>query len=198
MCIRSDGENPITALVRAAASNLKEKGVEVLVEQTPVSDSKAAGAIERTHWEVQGLTRTLCHQLRELHEVELHASSPLVVRAVRGASQLINRFQKSSITGRTPYEARRGKPFKRELPPFGESVMYMRVGKSDKKAKFDDRFLSGLFLGLSEKSQEFLVGTEDGTVKKVNVIKRVVSDKRKDKAAVEKLKGLPWDVQGLG
>ena len=44
--IRSDGENPIKALVNRVAELLKEKGVRVVPETTPVGDSQAGGLQE--------------------------------------------------------------------------------------------------------------------------------------------------------
>ena len=55
--------------------------------------------------------------------------------AVVSAGQMISRGLRSSADGRTGYELRKAKAYKRALPPFGETVMYVLQGKSRQKHK---------------------------------------------------------------
>ena len=74
------------------------------------------------------MTRTLKHHVEEMCEVHLDCSSPILTWAVQNSGQLLARFQRAVSDGKTPYERRKGKPYKRALPPFAECVMYMTAG----------------------------------------------------------------------
>ena len=54
----------------------------------------------------------------------------------------------SSKDGRTAYELRKGRPYRRPLPPFGEAVMYLKVAVNKRRRKYEDRFGTGIFVGL--------------------------------------------------
>ena len=51
----------------------------------------------------------------------------MLVWAVRYAGQMLARSQRSTLDGKTAYELRKGKPYRRQLPPFGEAVAYMEA-----------------------------------------------------------------------
>ena len=62
------------------------------------------------------------------------------------AAMLIN-ICRVGEDGKTAYERRRGKKFKREIPQFGESVWYLKP-RSAGKDKLDERWGDGAYLGL--------------------------------------------------
>ena len=49
--------------------------------------------------------------------------------------------------GKTAYERRRGKRFKREIPEFAESIWYLKPGSTGKN-KLDERWGDGVYLGI--------------------------------------------------
>ena len=76
-------------------------------------------------------------------------SHPIRKWAVEYAGQLLPRCLRSTKDGKTSYERRRGKTYKRRLPTFSEAVMYMAVRKGAKRVrKCDDRWKTGIFVGL--------------------------------------------------
>ena len=92
---------------------------------------------------------------------------------------------------RTAYELRKGRPYKRELPPFAEAVMYLRVAEKRMRQKFEDRWNTGIYLGLVERSNMVLVGTPNGVVK-VNCIKRLPMNQARDPELLKSIRGYPW------
>ncbi len=61
------------------------------------------------------------------------------------------------------FELRKGRCYRRRLPPFGEKAMYLEAGKL--RSQLQDRWHEGIFLGVQDRSDEVLVGTREGVVK---------------------------------
>ena len=160
-------------------------------EESATSVSQDNAHVERSCWEVQSLSRTLVHAAEAKHKMKTHLRHPLRAWAVRYAGQVISRFHCSTFDGKTPYELRKGRPYRRELPEFGESIMYLTVPRGKRRHKFEDRWLTGLFLGLVSRTSEVIVGTEKGCFK-VSSIKRLSEQQSSNPELLEKLKGLPW------
>ena len=97
--------------------------------------------------------RIMKFRVEEIHSVEIVADHPILLWAIEYAGSLLSRSQRSTRDGRAAYELRRGKKFKRPLPEFGEAVMYMPAGKRKAKEKLEERYVSGIFLGLVERSK---------------------------------------------
>ena len=68
--------------------------------------------------------------------------------------------------------------------------MYLKAGKNG--SKLDDRWNSGLFLGVQDRSDEVVVGTESG-VFKARTVKRLDPVQRRDAKLALEMRGLPWD-----
>eukprot|EP00959_Pyramimonas_sp_CCMP1952_P323663 6773874-Pyramimonas_sp.AAC.1 len=51
------------------------------------------------------------------------------------------------------------------IPDFGECVMYLKTPVHKGREKLKMRWESGVFLGISEKSQELIIGTPNGAIK---------------------------------
>ena len=69
--------------------------------------------------------------------------------------------------------------------------MYLTVPRGKRRRKYEDRWLTGLFLGLVSRTSEVIVGTEKGCFK-VSSIKRLSEQQSSNPELLEKLKGLPW------
>ena len=93
--------------------------------------------------------------VEELHDVKLPANHPLLVWAVEYASQVTNRAHRYAGDGRTAFELRRGKAYRRALPVFGEKVAAMVLGKKKQKAEY--RTFEAIFVGLVERSDMLVV-----------------------------------------
>ena len=192
---KSDGEPSIRALKAAAVRKLRETSGEVVVkmEESGVGESAQNAIVERAIWEVESMARVLCHAASELHGVQFPLTHPIRVFAVEYASQLLNRSQRSSKDNRTAYELRKGRPYRRKLPMYAEAVLYLRVAEKRRRRKFEDRWATGIYLGLVERSNMVLIGTPEG-VRKVNCIKRLPRIQAKDPLLAQSVKGYPWSL----
>jgi hypothetical protein len=72
--------------------------------------------------------RSLRWALEELHGAKVENSSLVLPWLVRHAGSMISRARRGA-DGRTAFELRKGKNYRRRLPPFGEKVMYFEAGK---------------------------------------------------------------------
>ena len=89
--------------------------------------------------------------------------SPIVPWLVMHAAQTINRYHVND-DGCTNYYRWKGKPFKREVAEFAESIMYLKPGTRGTH-KFDPRWECGCWLGVKSETGEIIVGTSEGVVK---------------------------------
>ncbi|CAK0871008.1 unnamed protein product [Prorocentrum cordatum] len=191
---KSDGEPAIKSLKQEVVKKLREVAgpVDVILEESGTSESQQNAVVERAIWEVQSTARTLVHACLEHHRVQVPLKHPLRIYAVEYAGQLLNRSRRAAKDNRTAYEIRKGKPYRRKLPPFGEAVMYMPVSTVRRRRKFEDRWETGIYLGLVERSNMLLVGTPRG-VFKVNCVKRLPAIQSSDPELLKSIVGVPWD-----
>eukprot|EP00959_Pyramimonas_sp_CCMP1952_P017403 369614-Pyramimonas_sp.AAC.1 len=67
--------------------------------------------------------------------------------------------------GKTAHERCRGRKLNKQIPEFGECVMYLKTPAHNGREKLEMRWESGVFLGINEKSQELIIGTPHGAIK---------------------------------
>ena len=190
---KSDGERSIVALKHEVVRKLRRDvgPIGVQFEESVVGESQGNAVVERAIWEIESMTRTLVHAAQDFHDVKLELTHPVRIFAVEYSAQLLNRAQRAVKDNRTAYELRKGGPYKRKLPPFAEAVMYLRVAEKRMRQKFEDRWNTGIYLGLVERSNMVLVGTPNGVVK-VNCIKRLPMNQSKDPELLKSIRGYPW------
>ena len=121
--------------------------------------------------------------------MKLEPNSPVLTWAVSYAGQMISRAHRYSSDGRTAYELRKGKPYKRRLPIFGEKVLAMSLGKRRLKSEY--RTFEAIYLGLAERSDMLIVGNADGC-QRVATVKRLTPSSRRDGEMIKALQGVPW------
>eukprot|EP00959_Pyramimonas_sp_CCMP1952_P283045 5916182-Pyramimonas_sp.AAC.3 len=93
------------------------------VEVSPVGDSKANGELERAVRTVQGQIRTLKSVLDANYKTEFNDRHSVMPWLVGYASSLISKFT-IDTDGKTAHERCRGRKFNKQMPEFGECVMY--------------------------------------------------------------------------
>jgi len=120
--------------------------------------------------------------------VRIGRSHPVLPFLVKAAADLLNRAQRG-LDGRTAYELRRGKPYRKALPPPGEKVLYLPAGK--RVSRLEDRWKPGIYLGIIDNSDELIVGTKEG-VFRARSVKRLTLDERKDPEFLNAIVGTPW------
>ena len=103
-----------------------------------MDDSQGDGLAEHAVREIKAKTRTLRHQCELIHKAQLPENHPMVPWVVGFAAMSIN-VGRRGPDGRTAYELRYGRVFRRELAVFGEKVLYLPSGHG--QAKLGDKFL---------------------------------------------------------
>ena len=152
---KSDGERALKALKRAAVEKYRQlagtggeasKEIRVIYEESAYGESQQNAHAERAIWEVEGMARTLVFACEDMHGMKTQPDHPLRVWAIEYAGQLLSRAQKSTRDGRTAWELRKGgRSYNRELPAFGEAIIFLKVPKRMMKLpKFEDRWDTGV------------------------------------------------------
>ena len=125
--------------------------MEVISEESAVGDSQGNGLAEHAVRECKAKTRTLKLQTEELLGVAIGSSSSCLPWLVRHAAALINRGRRGP-DGRTAWELRHGRRYRKELALFGEKVLYLPANK--RESRLEERFEPGVFFGVTEGSEE--------------------------------------------
>ena len=107
---------------------------------------------------------------------------------VEHAAMTIN-FGRRGPDGRTAWELRHGRPFRRCLAGFSEKIMYLPGGK--RASRLEDKFLPGIYLGQSLRTDESLIGTSNGVVR-ARTVRRLPEGDRKDRELLLSVKGSLW------
>ena len=97
--------------------------------------------------------------------------------------------------GKTPLERTRGRRGRDHMAEIGESVLYIPLrgdigDKRKAKIEMDPRFRDGVFLGLTDRSEEILVHCSEG-IRKARTIRRKPEEERWQKEAVLGVQGTP-------
>ncbi|CAK0865359.1 unnamed protein product, partial [Prorocentrum cordatum] len=178
---RSDGEAPLVALKTRIGAKLKEEyGIETVPEESAVGDSQGNGLAEHAVREVKAKVRTVRAQVDDLHGVSIGVEHPVTPWMVELAAMSIN-LGRRGADGRAAWELRHGRPFNKDLACISEK----------RKAGIEDKFLAGLYLGPSLRTDEVYIGTELGALR-ARTFKRLTVEQRADKDLLNSLVGKPW------
>ena len=135
--MKTDQEPAILEVKREAGKLAREEGgIEIVPEESQAYVSPTNGIAEQAIQAIERKVRTLKFSVEQLHGVKLPPNHPLLVWAVEYAGQIESRTHRYTGVGRTAFELRRGKPYKRKLPPFGEKVMALTLGKKKMKSEY--------------------------------------------------------------
>ena len=99
------------------------------------------------------------------------------------------------IDGKTPIEHIRGRRGRDLMAEFAESILYIPLrgdvgDKRNAKANLEPRFLNGIFLGLTDRSDEIIVYGAEG-IRKARTIKRRPEEEMWRKEEVLAVTGTP-------
>ena len=124
--LRSEGENPIKALLSQVACEVKNKGITVVPDQTPKGDSQAGGVQESAVKSIKESTRCIWMQFCEMHGIKSEVGNhrhKLLPWAVRYAGQIHSRTVKGP-DGMTAWQRQKGgwRTSPRKALKWGEKV----------------------------------------------------------------------------
>ena len=186
--LKSDGGSAITALKDAVKASCD---VSMGVKVSPLGGSQANGDVERAVRTVQGQVRTMKSALDSNYKTEFGENHILIPWLVSYASSMINKFT-IYIGGKTAHERCRGRKFNRQLPEFGECVMFHKTLSKKHGDNLEARCESGVYLGGNEASQELIMGTPQGAVKASEFNSKGSEEEMWNIDEVTTMKGLPW------
>ena len=173
---------------KALAIAKADHGLEIVTEDSPAYESPSNGFVENACGQIKGTVRVLKHAAEELHNLKIDNTHPCLPWIVRYAAASRNRFHKSA-DGFTPWFRLKNKPYRRQLPSWGEKVLFLPAGK--RSSRLADKFLPGIFYGVEDKSDEIYIGTPDGVVRACT-FKRLDIQQRSDAEFFNSIKGTPW------
>ena len=88
-------------------------------------------------------------------------------------------------------QVHKGRKFARALPNFAENILFMILGVTKGVARVEPRWEDGIFLGVSDQSDELHVGTERG-MHKVRTVRRREATGRVDLTFLNSVSARPW------
>ena len=184
--LKSDQEPSIVALVNAVKHGWHG---EIIPEASPKGESKSNGEVERAVQSVHGLARTIKDFIEQQSGVTVEPRSPLLAWLVEHCGNLLLLFHKGEPhDGHTAYMRLKGKPWRVELPGFGECVEYRKRTRH----KLENRWKRGIFVGVKVTTTEKIVADREGTYV-VQSIRRVPVEHRYDAELLRGIRGTPWE-----
>ena len=195
--VRSDGEPAIKSNIRDAVLHaMTDSAQEFLTEVVSKGQSPGNGLAEGAIKEVKAKIRTLRQALEEGIGRVVPETHDILAWLVTHAAHTIN-WYRVGTDGKTPFQRRTGKGFKRVVAPFGQKVLWMEPGKLVSRIESDSRWKEGIFLGViggGLGANNYAIGTPEG-VKAGRAIKLVPQEECWDSELLLSVKGLPWDRQ---
>lgn len=148
--ILCDQENSVNKL----ADILRDSRVyETPIINTPTGSSASAGGIERANYEVEKQVGTMRSSFEEAYGVTVDMGHEILPRLTRHAAWLVTHFQIKDGC-KTLHARLRGRPYRQQVAEFGDVVHYRDPATPKERAKLDDRWALGVWLGKSMSSDE--------------------------------------------
>jgi len=188
--LQSDQESAIKLVLQSVAKDLGS----TILRNAPVYHSQSQGGVERLHGTLFAQVRTLRNQVHKNYGVLPDDTSALIPWLVKHAAWLLNRYLVHA-DGKTSYYRRWEKNYERAICTFAETLLYRQPGTH--RAKLQDQWRPGIWLGKDTNADEHLVGTSSG-VYKVRSIRRLPPSQQHNKELLLQLSGTPWSPQGEG
>ena len=193
MVVRSDGEPALLGHVRAARAMtmVSDVPLESVHEQVSKEQSPGNGLAEGAVKDIKAKIRT------PRHSTEMGLAWRLInslAWLVTHAAATINWFR-PGLDGKTPYELRAGRKFRRPVAPWGQKVWSMSAKKHVSRISAESRWQEGIFLGIlggGVGASDHAIGTPDG-VQPARAIKMVLEIDAWDIELLLAVKELPWD-----
>ena len=133
-----------------------------VMEESPVEEQQSNGTVEVIVREIQKQVRVMKSSLEERMKCEVLSRHPILAFLVEHAGKLMSRYQVGR-DGRTAYELRVGKPYRKQLVEFGEREYFMPIRPGDaRQVKLDPKWQDEAFIGFRDRSDEMLIMTTSG------------------------------------
>ena len=187
--VKGDQEPALREMLREAG-RMRGAKAETILMCSPVGESQANGAVEGTIRRLAGLLRTIKSCCESKLKMRIERGHPLFNWMLPWTATVINRYVRDN-GGQTPYRRQRGREAGKNLCEYGEKVLYYPLkGPGRSKDKTEARWKYGIWLGISNRSDEVIIGTETGVIK-ARSVRSLVEKDRWDKEFVDKIQGTP-------
>ena len=164
----------------------------IVPEHSAVGESQSNGNAERAVQQEEDQVRTIKSALASRIGAKIPSSHPLVRWMVEHSVDILNKYT-VNISGISPYEELHGqKAFERRID-LGERVCYHIPKKA--RAKLDNRWQIGVYLGSCSNSNEVYVGVRNGNARKTRSVCRVVAEERWSRDAIQRVLATPSELR---
>ena len=161
-------------------------------ELTHPGESQSNGYAERSVGVFEDHFRTLKHSLELRIQRRLPVTHPVTSWLVEHTAWILNKFHLSK-DGRTAYGRLHGREGQERICEFGERIMWFVPKKL--RAKLDQRWRYGIFLGRSLSSDQNYIGLSTGEVVCARAIVRVVPSLRWSSEMISRITVSPLDFK---
>ena len=161
--IRSDQWPAILALKNVLAQLRKAETASI---ESPVRESKSNGLVERAIRNWRDQYRTLRHFLEYRMNAKMADNSSLSTWLVTWAADVINKFC-IQPSGRTAFELMTNHKCRHLIVGFGEKVYFQH----SKTLKNEYRKGVGVFLGVNDRCNTYLVATDNGVFASPHIVR---------------------------
>ena len=181
-------QEPSMISLQATVQSIRPK--DMIPVNNPVRESESNGRVENAIRRAQEKSRVLRHQLEENMQRKLPDTSPMMAWLVRWATELLTKYS-CGDDGRSAHERLHGETCITPLVPFGESVLYLPF-KPMRRDKSDVATRPSIWLGIIARTQETLIGTENGTIK-CRTMTRLPGNEQWSAKQMLQSRSAPWE-----
>ena len=184
--IKSGQERALVTVVEAIQERRRGQTIPMGAAQGEPQSNEVESWIRRAKEQV----RTLKLNLEANIEQQITVYHPAWPWLLEWSCQVINRFRILE-DGRTGSERIRGKNSHKQVCCFGETVLYLPIKLGGhERPNMDPKFDEGIWLGLTTRTDEDIVGTPNGIVRS-RTIKRLPQGQRWDARYLATIRGEP-------
>ena len=189
--MKTDGEPAIIDLWNNVRANWWG---EVVKMESMVGDHNSNGAAEQAVQKVEDEIRTWKSSIDDAIKGTIPPTHDLMTWLVEHVCS-VNRRTAVGADGKTPTERIRGRKGRNVMAELAECILYMPLrGDTDAKRvakiEFEPRFMKGVFLGLTDRSDEILVAGPEG-IRKARTIRRLPEEERWNVEQILAVQGTP-------
>ena len=156
----------------------------------PVGESECNGRIENAIRRLQEKITVLRHQIDSIIKHKISDEAPIMSWLVRWAAELLSKYAIAD-DGKTRYERVHEEDRMTLLVPFGETVMYLPLKTVHRNKGMLAKEVV-VWLGVSESTEETLIGTKQGVIK-CRIVDRLSETDRWNRDNVLEMNGIPWE-----
>ena len=190
--IKSDQERSLRPVIEEALRVARTEGnlEHAVTEVSAVSDSQSNGRAERAVQAVEDLLRTMKLALEDRIKRRIPSTHAIMAWLVEHVANILNKYRVSP-DGKTAYQRIHGRRVHERLAEFGEKILYHIPRKG--RAKLDAAWKYGVYLGTTLGSNEFWVGTADGSVTRARAMNRLMPGSQWSWECINSISGTPGD-----